>query len=157
MAKKNVPGISAVIIAFNEKDCIARAVKSVKWADEIIVVDSGSTDGTAAIARSHGAKVTHNEWPGFARQKNFAIKKASMEWVLSLDADEEVSPELASEISASLKSTGEFSGFWIKRKNFYYGSGSYMKYGSVFPDASVRLIKKGAAFIIIRLSMSVSI
>lgn len=143
MAKNFAPGISAVIIAFNEEKNIVRAVRSVGWADEVIVVDSGSTDSTAALARSHGARVFNNKWPGFATQKNFAIKKAGREWVLNLDADEVVSAELAASIREAVLSGEKRSGFWICRRNYYYGSRDYMKYGNVFPDASIRLIRNG--------------
>jgi glycosyltransferase involved in cell wall biosynthesis len=143
MAKRKKILVSAVIISFNEENCIERAVKSVKWADEVLVVDSGSTDSTVSLARSLGASVIHNKWPGFAAQKNFAIKKASGVWVLSIDADEEVSAELASNIRKAALSGENADGYWICRKNYYYGSRDYMKHGTVFPDASIRLIKKG--------------
>ena len=85
--------ISACIITFNEEENIHAACESVSWADEIVVVDSESTDATAEIARACGAKVLINKWPGFAKQKQFATDAAAHDWVFSLDADERVSPD----------------------------------------------------------------
>src|SRR5262252_3013632 len=97
--------VSVCIITLNEERNIGRTLRSVKdFADEIIVVDSGSTDATASIAQSFGASIFVEPWKGFARQKNSALEKASCDWILSLDADEEVSPELAASIKALLKS-----------------------------------------------------
>src|SRR5260370_13247818 len=97
--------LSVCIITRDEEANIVRTLQSVKsLADEIIVVDSGSTDNTVALAKSCGAKVFVEEWKGFARQKNAALDKATGEWILSLDADEEVSPELAASIQVLLKS-----------------------------------------------------
>src|SRR5690242_21938060 len=90
--------LSVVIITKNEEANIGRTLDSVRWAEELIVVDSGSTDRTIAVARQQGATVYEEEWKGFAAQKNSAIAKASLEWVLSLDADEQVSPQLAEKI-----------------------------------------------------------
>ncbi|HET9697095.1 MAG TPA: glycosyltransferase family 2 protein [Terriglobales bacterium] len=91
--------LSVVIITFNEEANLPRTLESVKWADEIVVVDSGSTDRTVEIAKSYGAKVWVEPWKGFAAQKNSALEKAACDWVLSLDADEEVSPQLTMQIS----------------------------------------------------------
>src|ERR1051326_551632 len=97
--------LSVCIITLNEEANIARTLRSVQdIADEIIVVDSGSTDSTTSIAQSFGAKVFVESWKGFARQKNSALEKANCEWILSLDADEEVSPELADSIKTLLRS-----------------------------------------------------
>src|ERR1051325_7812647 len=92
--------ISAVIITFNEEENIRAACESVSWADEIIVVDSESTDATRDIAAACGAKVIGNKWPGFAAQKQFATDAATHDWVFSLDADERVSPELLTSLEA---------------------------------------------------------
>src|SRR5947209_5229300 len=110
-------GLSVCIITRDEEANIVRTLLSVKnLADEIIVVDSGSTDNTVALAKSRGAKVFVEEWKGFARQKNSALDKATGEWILSLDADEEVSPELAASIQALLKSpqtSPAFDGYMV--------------------------------------------
>ena len=109
---------------------------------EIIVVDSGSTDGTVEIAQSYGAKVSVETWKGFAAQKNSAIDKASMDWVLQLDADEVLEPELAGEIEAALQSDSGIRGFWIPRKNFFLGR--WIRHGGFYPDPKLRLVRHGA-------------
>src|SRR6267154_5539997 len=105
--------LSVCIITFNEEANIGRTLTSVKEiAGEIIVVDSGSTDVTVSVAEQFGAKVFVEPWKGFPRQKNSALEKATCEWILSLDADEEVSPELAASIKALLTSgTPQFAGY----------------------------------------------
>jgi glycosyltransferase involved in cell wall biosynthesis len=96
--------LSVAIITLNEEANLRRTLQSVSWADEIVVVDSGSTDRTCAIAREYGAKVFVEPWKGFAAQKHSALDKCTSEWILSLDADEEVGPELAGEIRRVLAS-----------------------------------------------------
>src|SRR5665811_1708473 len=118
--------LSVVIITFNEEANIGRTLTSVRplVADgkgEIIVVDSGSTDRTVEIAKSLGANVFVEQWKGFAAQKNSAIEKATGDWILSLDADEEVSTELAHEIQTLLRDKPNPDGFFIPRKNFFLG------------------------------------
>jgi len=115
-------------------------------ADEIIVVDSGSTDATAKIAESHGARVFHEPWKGFALQKNSSLAKATCDWILSLDADEEVSPELAAAIRTLLKSGGpepRFNGYQMPRRNLYMNH--WLKRAGYYPDRKLRLIRRGAA------------
>ncbi len=169
--------LSVVIITFNEEMNIGRTLESVKTlvADgngEIIVVDSGSTDRTVEIAKSYGAKVFVEEWKGFAAQKNSAIDKATGDWILSLDADEEVSAEMATSISKYLPIAdkhGEYAlgniadseadpifdraweagtevpedAFAFARKNFFLGR--CIKYGGFWPDRKVRLFRRGSA------------
>ena len=137
--------LSVVIITFNEEANIGRTLQSVQplVADgkgEIIVVDSGSTDRTVEIAKSFGAKVFVEEWKGFAAQKNSAIAKASNNWVLSLDADEEVSSRLAEDISALLKTPSKPSGFFIPRKNMFLGR--WIRHGGFWPDPKLRLFDR---------------
>jgi len=138
--------VSVCIITLNEERNIGRTLKSVKeFADEIIVVDSGSTDATASIAQSFGAKVFVEPWKGFARQKNSSLEKASCEWILSLDADEEVSAELAASIQ-SLMNPGQppqFGGYTMNRRNLYFGR--WIKRAGYYPDPKLRLVKRGAA------------
>jgi glycosyltransferase involved in cell wall biosynthesis len=148
--------LSVVIITHNEEANLARTLESVKpfVADgkgEIIVVDSGSTDRTVEIARSFGATVFTEQWKGFAAQKNFAIAKATGNWILSLDADEEISRQLADHISGSLMiPPGEarlgfpdaVSGYWCARKNFFLGR--WIKHGGFWPDFKLRLFRRGA-------------
>lgn len=136
--------ISATIITFNEAAHIRAACESVAWADEIIVVDSGSTDDTRDVASSLGAKVFNREWPGFAAQKQFAVEQAAHEWIFSLDADERVSPELATEIAAlkEAKNGGHADGYLISRRSFYQGR--WIKGGGWYPDWQLRLFRKSA-------------
>src|SRR5580704_7260874 len=116
-----------VIITLNEEANIRRTLESVRWADEIVIVDAGSSDRTGEIARSYGAKLFIEEWKGFAKQKNSALQKASGDWVLSLDADEEVEPALADEIQTALLGEPGAAGFWIARKNYFLGR--WMRHG----------------------------
>jgi glycosyltransferase involved in cell wall biosynthesis len=145
--------LSVVIITNNEEANIARTLASVQplVADgkgEIIVVDSGSTDRTVEIAKSFGAKVFIEEWKGYAAQKNSAIDKATGEWILSLDADEELGPELAGEMKSIEQArarggTASPVGFWIPRKNFFLGR--WIRHGGFWPDPKLRLFRKGSA------------
>jgi glycosyltransferase involved in cell wall biosynthesis len=108
--------ISVTIITKDEEKNISDCLKSVEWADEIIVVDSESSDRTVELAKKFTAKVIIRKWEGYVPQKRYALSLATYEWVLSLDADERITPELKDEI---LKlSPGDFSGFKIRRKNF---------------------------------------
>lgn len=113
--------LTVTVITKNESEHIAAALDSVAWADEIIVVDSGSTDGTAEIARGKATRVITREWPGYSAQKNFAADQASHDWVLSLDADERVTPELADEIRSLMKRGPEARGYRIRRISHYLG------------------------------------
>jgi glycosyltransferase involved in cell wall biosynthesis len=133
--------LSVVVITSNEEANLARTLASVAWADEIIVVDSGSTDRTQEIAESFHAKFFVESWKGFAAQKNSALDKATGDWILSLDADEEVEPMLADEIRSVLLASPTVSGFWIRRKNFFLGR--WMKHGGFYPDPKLRLFRRG--------------
>jgi glycosyltransferase involved in cell wall biosynthesis len=137
--------LSVVIITFNEEANIGRTLQSVQrlvagGKGEVIIVDSGSTDRTVEIAKSFGAKVLVEEWKGYAAQKNSAIDKASNNWVLSLDADEEVSSKLAEDISALLKTASKPSGFFIPRKNMFLGR--WIRHGGFWPDPKLRLFDR---------------
>ncbi len=134
--------ISACIIAFNEEKNIADAVKSVAWADEILVVDSESTDRTRAIAASLGAKVLTQEWLGFSKQKQFAADRAAHDWIFSLDADERVSDELTAEI-LKLKTAAEndlADGFKVPRLSFYMNRP--IRHGGWYPDWQLRFFNR---------------
>ena len=137
--------LSVCIITHNEEANVARTLDSVKGiADEMIVVDSGSTDKTVELARARGAKVFVEEWKGFARQKNAAMAKTSGDWILSLDADEEVSPELAASIKNLLKSgkvAPEFDAYMVGRKNLYLNR--WLKRSGYYPDRKLRLVRRG--------------
>jgi glycosyltransferase involved in cell wall biosynthesis len=133
--------ISAVIIAFNEADKIARAVDSVKWADEIIVVDSESTDQTREIAESHGAKVIVQKWLAFSKQKQFAVDAAENDWIFSLDADEQVSDELQAEI-LKLKNLADnlADGYRIPRLSYYLDRP--IRHSGWYPDWQLRFFNR---------------
>lgn len=135
--------ISACIITLNEAEHIRAACDSVSWADEIIVVDSGSTDATRELARAAGARVVEQAWLGFAAQKQFAVDQAGSEWIFSLDADERVSEELRVEIAQLRERTDlSFDGFQIPRRAFYMGR--WIRGGGWYPDWQLRLFRKSA-------------
>lgn len=132
--------LSAVIITFNEEHNIERCLLSVKSvANEIIVVDSGSTDRTVEIAKSHGATVITNAFKGHIEQKNFALDCASNNWVISLDADEALSDSLKDSIS-KVMSTSPFIGYSMNRLNNYCGK--WIRHGAWYPDVKLRLFDK---------------
>jgi glycosyltransferase involved in cell wall biosynthesis len=132
--------ISVAIITQNEELNIRECLESVRWADEIVVVDNGSTDQTRQVCQDFAARVYIEEWKGFARQKNSAIEKTRNEWVLSLDADERVTPELRQEIERVLKSDSPTEGYFIARKNFFLGH--WIKHCGWYPDYNLRLFRK---------------
>ncbi len=134
--------ISATIITLDEAANIRAACESVAWADEIIVVDSGSTDQTCEIAAACGARVVKREWPGFAAQKQFAVDQAAHDWVFSLDADERVSAELQAEIETLKEESSErlADGYLIPRRSSYQGR--WIKGGGWYPDWQLRLFRK---------------
>ncbi len=137
-------GVTVVIIARDEEKSIAAALESVSWADEVVVVDSGSTDRTVEIVRAHGAKVTvTSDWPGFGPQKNRALDQATRDWVLSLDADERVTPELREEIAAIIANGGSLDAYEIPRLSRYCGH--LMRHGGWWPDRVTRLFRRGKA------------
>ncbi len=134
--------ISAVIIAFNEEQKIADAIESVKWADEILVVDSESADRTTEIARNLGAKIITQKWLGFSKQKQFAVDAAAHDWIFSLDSDERVSDELKNEI-LRLKNLPEdkiADGFRIPRLSFYLNRP--IRHGGWYPDWQLRFFNR---------------
>jgi len=132
--------ISAVIIAKNEADRIAKAVQSVQFCEEIIVVDSFSVDETMAISKSLGARVIQQEFLGYGAQKNFGFSQATQEWILSLDADEVVSVTLAEEIKTIFSVQPQYSSYFLRRKNFFLGQ--ELKFGREAKDLLIRLFKK---------------
>ena len=134
--------ISAVIITFNEADNIRAACESVSWADEILVVDSESTDATRDIAAGCGARVINRPWPGFSAQKQFATDSAAHDWVLSLDADERVSSELSESIASLHRSDNppDTQGYRIARRTFYMNR--WIKGGGWYPNYQLRLFDR---------------
>ncbi|MDR3754912.1 MAG: glycosyltransferase family 2 protein [Terracidiphilus sp.] len=135
--------LSVALITRNEAANLPRTLASARWANEIVVVDSGSTDATLDLAREAGARVFEEPWKGFAAQKNSAIAHATGDWILSLDADEEVSPELAQEIQALLAGEPVFSAYRIPRLNHFLGRP--LRHGGYWPDPKLRLFRRGAA------------
>ncbi len=153
--------LSVVIITFNEEANIGRTLQSVQSlvADskgEVIIVDSGSTDRTVEIARSYGAKIFVEEWKGYAAQKNSAIDKAQGDWILSLDADEELDEALQQAVLELLETLSrlstlgqqadhhpptDFDGLWIPRKNEFLGR--WIRHGGFWPDPKLRLFRRG--------------
>ncbi len=131
--------ITVTIITLNEEANIAECLESVKWADEIIVSDSGSRDRTAEICTRYGAKVYADRWLGFGHQKNLCQERAANTWILNIDSDERVTPGLAEEISALPDGTDK-SGYLIPRKNFF--GARWVKYCGWYPDYNLRLYRK---------------
>jgi glycosyltransferase involved in cell wall biosynthesis len=136
----SAPRLSVVVITLNEEDRIRDCLASVAWADEIVVVDAGSDDKTVALARELTDHVVVHPWQGFAAQKNYAIARATGEWVLSLDADEQVEPALRAEIEAVLKAPGAFAGFRVARRNMMWGR--WIRHGRLYPDWQLRLFRR---------------
>jgi glycosyltransferase involved in cell wall biosynthesis len=138
-----VPKVSVTVIARNESAHIAAALETVAWADEIVVVDSRSEDETVAIARRFTERVVERDWPGYAQQKNFAASIASHDWILSLDADERVTPELAGEIRTRMSgSEPPERGYRIPRVTFYLGR--WIRSTDWHPDPQLRLYDRRA-------------
>ncbi|MDR3793621.1 MAG: glycosyltransferase family 2 protein [Terracidiphilus sp.] len=135
--------LSVALITQDEAENLPRTLASVRFADEIVVVDSGSTDGTVELARAAGARVFEEPWKGFAAQKNAAIEHTTCEWVLSIDADEEVSAELAAEIGALLEGEPECEAYRLPRLNHFLGRP--LRHGGYWPDPKLRLFRRGAA------------
>lgn len=132
--------ITAIIPTLNEEIHIEEAIKSVSFADEIIVIDSFSTDKTIQLAEKHQVKIIKREFDDFSSQKNFAINQASHSWIYILDADERVTPELKKEILEAVKNPQDFVGFYIRRT--FYFAGKHIKYGGCQRDKVVRLFLK---------------
>ena len=135
--------LSVAIITRNEEANLERTLGSVAWADEIVVLDCGSSDRTEEIARKFRARFFVEEWQGFAAQKNSALEKCACDWLLSLDADEALSDELAKEIWELLEGDPPFDGYALPRRNLFLGR--WMRFGGFYPDPKLRLFRRGAA------------
>ncbi len=134
--------VSVILITKNEEEDLPRCLDSVHWADEIVVVDSGSTDKTAEIAQGRGARVFVETWKGYAAQKNSCLKKATREWVVSIDADEELTEEAQSDIRLLVqKNDPSVDGYAFRRKVFYLGK--WITHGDWYPDYVLRLWRRG--------------
>ena len=136
------PPLSVCVVAMNEEDNIAECLKSADFAQEWVVVDSHSSDATRDRAAAAGARVVVRDWPGHVEQKNFAVDQAANAWVLCLDADERVSPELRSSILAALDRSDLPAGFEMARRTWYLGR--WIRRGGWYPDRKVRLFRRAA-------------
>lgn len=135
-----MPELSVVLIAKNAGSHLRECLAAVAWADEIIVLEGGSSDDTVAICRQFGVKLHHSQdWPGFGPQKNRALSYASGDWVLSLDADEIVTPELVAEIRTVLQQP-QFDGYTLPRHSSYCGR--FMRHSGWWPDPVLRLFRR---------------
>lgn len=137
-------GLSVAIVAMNEEANIGRTLESVRWADEIVLVDSGSRDRTCDIAREFGARVIVEPWRGYVAQKNYSLELCTQEWVLSVDADEAVSPELQREIREILAGKAAFQGYSMPRRNLFVGR--WLSHGGFYPDRKLRLFRRGQGY-----------
>lgn len=135
--------LSVAMIARNEEANLPRTLDSIRWVDEIVIIDSGSTDRTPEIARSYGAKHSFNrEFLGFGPQKNLAFDACTSDWIYLLDADEVITPELAEEIRQVLEDP-KYDAYWQPRLNLFMGR--WIHHGGFYPDSKLRLFKRGAA------------
>lgn len=138
-----MPRVSVTIITLNEADHIGAAIDSAAWADEILVVDCGSSDGTIAIARAKGATVLCRDWSGYVDQKNYAAERASNDWIFSLDADERITPALAAEIRGLLSEEPPARGYRLPRVTYHLGR--WVRTTDFYPDFQTRLYDRRAA------------
>jgi glycosyltransferase involved in cell wall biosynthesis len=136
------PSLSVIVITCNESARLRACLESVAFADELVVVDSGSTDDTVAIARAMGARVLETpDWPGFGPQKNRALDLATGDWIFSIDADERVTSRLRAAIESAI-AQGGFPGYSVSRYSSYCGQ--YMNHSGWYPDRVVRLVRRGS-------------
>ena len=140
--------LTAIVITLNEEANVTRCLQSLQWADERLVVDSGSRDRTLALAQSAGARVLTHAWEGYGQQKNWAMQQAAHDWVLFVDADEEVTPALAAEIQSFLGAHGKIDGqqYWggeAPRKTWFLGR--WIMHGGWYPNRLVRLANRANA------------
>jgi glycosyltransferase involved in cell wall biosynthesis len=139
-----MPSVSAILITRNEAQNIEECLTGLAWCSEVVIVDSGSEDGTVDIARNLGAKVVVvKDWPGFGLQKNRALDLAQGEWVFSIDADERVTSSLAEEVQSAVQRTDAPDAFSLPRLSSYCGQ--FMRHGGWYPDRVVRVFRRGKA------------
>lgn len=135
-----MPQVSVIVIALNEEDNIVPCLETVAWADEIVLVDSGSTDRTLELAKGFTDRIFTIDWPGFGAAKNYALDQASLEWVFSLDTDERVSEALRDEILSVVRGEGRFAGYRVPRKNYF--GGRWIKRLGWYPNYTLRLFRR---------------
>ena len=138
-----MPGVSVTIITLNEIANIDACLDSVGWADDVVVIDSGSTDGTVERAQARGVRVLVREWPGYSEQKNIAAGEAAHDWILSVDADERVTQALAAEIRSVLASEPAAAGFRMPRVTWHLGR--WIRTTDWYPDYQLRLYDRRRA------------
>jgi glycosyltransferase involved in cell wall biosynthesis len=134
--------VSAVLVVKNEQAALESCLSTLSWCNEILVVDSGSTDNTCEIAKAYGARLVFQEWLGYGRQKDFAVRQAANDWVLCIDADERVSPELRTSIETALTSP-RYCAYEFARRNRFMGR--WLRHGEGYPDWSLRLFDRREA------------
>jgi len=133
--------LSVIIIALNQEDNIVPCLETVAWADEIVMVDSGSADRTLELARGFTERIFTIDWPGFGAAKNFALDQATGDWVFSLDTDERVPEALREEILSVVRGGGQFAGYRVPRKNYF--GGRWVRRLGWYPDYILRLFRRG--------------
>jgi (heptosyl)LPS beta-1,4-glucosyltransferase len=136
------PKLSAIILTKNEEENIADCIASVQWADEVVVFDSFSQDGTVEIAEESGATVLQHRFQNFAQQRNAALDAIDSDWVFFVDADERATPELATEIRRAIQDESR-SGWWVPRHNYIFGR--VIRHAGWYPDYQLRLLRHGQA------------
>ena len=139
-AKASTPPVSGVVICLNEADRIGRCLESLAFCDEIVVVDSGSSDGTPEVVRRYTERLIEQPFLGYVKQKNFALEQAKHDWVICLDADEALSPELRASVSEALARAGDVSGYELDRVTQYLGV--WHDHGEWYPDWQLRLFRR---------------
>jgi glycosyltransferase involved in cell wall biosynthesis len=135
-----MPRLSVIVIALNQEDNIVPCLETVRWADDIVMVDSGSQDRTVELAQNFTDRIFNITWPGFGAAKNYALDQARGDWVFSLDTDERVSAALRDEILAAVQSAGQLAGYKVPRKN-YFGV-RWVKRLGWYPDYTLRLFRR---------------
>jgi glycosyltransferase involved in cell wall biosynthesis len=142
-ARRRRATVSVAMIVFNEEKNLARTLEALRWADELVLVDSGSVDRTAEIAQQFGAQFTvHRDFRGHGEQKNIAIDRCTSEWIFLVDADEVPTPELSAEIQRVLENP-QYEAYWVPRRNLFLDR--WMGHGGLYPDRKLRLFRRGAA------------
>jgi glycosyltransferase involved in cell wall biosynthesis len=136
-----MPRLSVTVIALNQEANLGPCLETVAFADDLVVVDTGSTDRTLEVARTYTPRVFSSPWLGFGRTKNFALDQAEGDWVFSLDTDERVPPELQAEIQAVLAADGPLDGYRVPRKNYFCGR--WIRHLGWYPDYTLRLFRRG--------------
>ena len=140
---RGIPTVSTVILAHDELDLIEGCIASVAWADEILVIDDGTTDRLRLLAEEAGARVVVRPWQGFPQQRNAGLRLATCDWLLFVDADERVPPALAHEVRRTVAEPGAAVGYWVPRRNVI--AGVWVRHAGWWPDCQLRLIRRDHA------------